>query len=67
MPVDVVPSKLTCKFLKPASCSTLELKGLIGSPKNLLVHMISAQARGSNVQIENPACSPERCRATMTF
>lgn len=43
MPVDIVPSKLTCKFLKPASCSTLELKGLMGSPKNLLVHMISAQ------------------------
>lgn len=44
MPVAiVVPSKLTFKFLKPASCSTLELKGLIGSPKNLLVHMISGR------------------------
>lgn len=59
--VIVVPSRWICKFLKPVSCSTLGLKGLIGSLKDLFAHMISAQGLRLEGQPTNWKPCP-RCR-----
>lgn len=63
--VIVVPSRWICKFLKPVSCSTLGLKGLIGSLKDLFAHMISdsgTQARGSANKLKTlPKVQDDAC------
>lgn len=60
----VVPSRWICKFLKPISCSTLGLKGLIGSLKDLFAHMISAQGLRLQGQPTNWKPCP-RCRVML--